>query len=447
MKSTGSRIRNRNQLLKQFIALLICSLLFPSSTLAGNFTPLEKSSNGASPNFLTGLSLSGYFETGERSQAEDFEEEEDDREYSYQKYHLKLEHKLSGRFNYRLGSFIYDKDYKSTDSLDNTSRIFKAGGSYYLFKQKQKSLKLDIELKYKEKRYEDSPSDEYDQVMLLPALSYNKKSSYSIKLSTGVNSYDYLSTGGNDQLRFFSKLGAKKYLLQKKLVIAASYKFDTATRKRADKRKNKNDFMLGFDYIFAIPFIHKITARAGIGQRDTKDDDERDEDFDYRYVRFYIKTEHRLNPKIKSIYRYQYFKKDYLTADLDHSGFYISSKFRYKMLADETRELYFNFNTKHKEVDYDLKSGSDYDKETLEIKGTYRKKKDWKTSVSLQGSFYDFKGSARDRNRYYVRFYFNKLFPSKDIVLSLSSKYKYTDNREANDTEEKSLRLAFTYKF
>ncbi|MEF9437758.1 MAG: hypothetical protein L0922_03050 [Candidatus Mariimomonas ferrooxydans] len=121
------------------------------------------------------MSLSGYFEAGERSQAEDFEEEEDDREYSYQRYHLKLEHKLSGRFNYRLGSFIYDKDYKSTDSLDNTSRIFKAGGSYYLFKQKQKSLKLDIALKYKEKRYEDAPSDEYDQVMLSPALSYNKK--------------------------------------------------------------------------------------------------------------------------------------------------------------------------------------------------------------------------------------------------------------------------------
>ncbi|MEF9437759.1 MAG: hypothetical protein L0922_03055, partial [Candidatus Mariimomonas ferrooxydans] len=35
-----------------------------------------------------------------------------------------------------------------------------------------------------------------------------KKNSYSIKLNTGVNSYDYLSTGGNDQLRFFSKLGS-----------------------------------------------------------------------------------------------------------------------------------------------------------------------------------------------------------------------------------------------
>jgi hypothetical protein len=418
---------------KDFLAgcffLVICSLLFP---------PLS---------FATDFALSGYFESGNRSQAEDFEEEEEDREYAYQNYHLKFKHKLSDRFNYILSSFIYNKDYKSRDSLDNISKIFNAKGSYYLNKQKQESLKLDIKLKYKEKRYRNTPSSEYDQIMFSPKLTYDKKDSYAINLSTGINNYDYVSTRGNDQLKFFSQLGAKRYMVEKKLMLTSSYKLETTAHKRTNRRKNKNDFMFGFDYIFDIPFIYKITARAKLGQRDTKDDDERDEDFDYKYRQFYVKIAHRITSKLKNDFKYQYFKKDYLTADLDHSGFYIRSNWRYKMLADETQELYFNFTSKYKDVNYVLKSGSNYKKETLGIKGTYKRKKNWKTSVSLQGNFYGYEDSTKDKNRYYTKLSFEKLFLEKDLSLSLDFKYKYTDNKQADNTEEESVRLAFKYKF
>ncbi|MEF9426120.1 MAG: hypothetical protein L0956_02720 [Candidatus Mariimomonas ferrooxydans] len=252
---------------------------------------------------------------------------------------------------------------------------------------------------------------------------------------------------GNDQFKFFSKVAAKRYLFEKRLVLASSYKLEITAHKRADRRKNKNDFMAGFDYRFNKPLIHKITARAKLGQRDTKDDDERDEDFDYRYREFYIKIESRITSKIRATSKYHYFRKDYLTADLDHSGFYILIIWRYTMLADETQGLYFNLISKHKEVDYTIKQGSNYKKETLEIKGNYRRKKKWKVSVSLQGSIYDLKDSARDKNRYYSKISFDKLFPEKNLVLSLYFKYKYTDNRQANNTEAESVRLAFRYKF
>ncbi len=423
--------------MKNHVALLvICSLLFPSLSLAMDFT------------------LSGYFEAGKRSQAEDYEEEDEDREYTYQNYHLTLKHKLSDRLSYKLGSFIYNKDYKSMDSLDNISKIFNANGSYYLKKQKEKSLRLDVRLKYKEKRYRNTPSSEYNQIMFSPKLTYDKKDYYAINLRTGINNYDYVSTGrdrlvprGNDQLKLFSKLGVRRYLLEKKLTLTSSYKFETATHKRTNRQKDKNDFMFGFDYIFDIPCIYKITTRAKFGQRDTKDDDERDEDFDYKYRQFYLKTEHRINPELKTGIKYQFFKKNYLTADLDHSGFYIRSSWRYKRLADETQELYFNFTAKHKDVNYVLKSGSDYKKETVGIKGTYKRKKDWKTSVSLQGNFYNYEDSTNDRNRYYTKLSFEKLFPEKDLGLSLIFKYKYTDNKQANNTDEASIRLAFEYKF
>ncbi len=443
MQNPGNRIIGINLIKKSFLTA-ICLLWIPSLSFASNFTPLE---NFGGAFFPMGFNLSGYIETGKKTQAEDFEEEEEDREYTYQKYRLGLKYRLSDHVMYELGSLIHDKDYESTDSLDNISKIFNAKGSYYLNKQKKESLKLDIRLKYKEKRFRNSPAGEYDQIIFSPRLTYTKKDAYTINLSIGINDYDYRNITGNDQLKFFSKIEAKRYLLEKRLVLASSYKLEITAHKRANRRKNKNDFMAGFDYRVDKPLIHKITARAKLGQRDTKDDDERDEDFDYRYGEFYVKIESRITSKIGATSKYHYFKKDYLTADLDHSGFYILSVCRYVILADKTQGLYFNFIFKHKEVDYTVKQGSNYKKETLEIKGTYRRKKKWKVSASLQGSIYDFKDAARDKNRYYSKISFDKLFPEENLVLSLYFKYKYTDNRQANDTEAESVRLAFRYKF
>ena len=120
---------NSNYLIKQLVLLIICLLSFSSLCRADN------------------SSLSGYFEAGNRSQSEDFEEENEDREYAYQNYHLRFRDKPSDRLSYEFGTFIYDKDYKSKDSLDNISKIFIAKGSYYLDKQKTDSFKLDVTLK------------------------------------------------------------------------------------------------------------------------------------------------------------------------------------------------------------------------------------------------------------------------------------------------------------
>lgn len=117
------------------------------------------------------------------------------------------------------------------------------------------------------------------------------------------------------------------------------------------------------------------------------------------------------------------------------------------MLADEKQELYFNLTSKHKDVNYVIKSGSDYKKETLGIKGTYKRKQNWKTSASLQGNLYDFEDSTKNKNRYYTKLSFEKLFMEKDLSLSLDFKYKYTDNKQADNTEEESVRLAFNYRF
>lgn len=412
------------------LLLLLASLIFlPSLSSADNST------------------LSGYFEAGRKSQSEDFEEEEEDREYTYHNYHLRFRNEASDRATHELSSFIYDKDYRSEDRLDNVSKILNTGGSYYINKIKNEYLRLDIKLKYREKRYRESPSSEYDQIMFSPGLIYNRKDYYSINLSAGVNNYDYLFSENNDQLKFFSRIRAKKYFLEKKLQVVTSYKIETAAHRRVDKRKNKNDFMLGADYVFDSTLIYKAFAEMQAGQRDTKDDDERDEDFDYKYRQFKAETEHKIAEKVKTDISYQYFRKDYLSAEFDHSGFHIGNVWRCKIIDDEMQKLSLNFTAAHKDVDYVLKSGSGYRKETIGIESVYARKKNWEAVVSVQGNFYKYDDLSRDKNRYYTVLSLEKHFPEKAISISAKVKYKYTDNKYANNTREESARLAFEYKF
>src|SRR3989338_9473326 len=104
------------------MGLIIGLLVLPSFARSDDFT------------------LSGYTEAGNRSTAEDYEEEDTDDDYTYRNYHLKFGQKVSGLLSYDISSFVYDKDYKGRDSLDNISRLFKTNWAYYLKKLKEESL-------------------------------------------------------------------------------------------------------------------------------------------------------------------------------------------------------------------------------------------------------------------------------------------------------------------
>jgi len=427
-------------MVKRWLFLIVGILILPS--LARAEEPAE-AQRAKADDFV----LSGYTEVGKRSTAEDYEEEDTDDDYAYQNYHLKLEQEVSDRLSYDISSFIYKKDYKSRDSLDNISRLFKTNWSYYLRKLKEDSLKLDFKLRYKEKRYKNTPGSEYDQINVAPTLTFKKKDLYTVDLTAGIDNFDYLAPGAKDQLKIFSKIGGNRYFLDKKLMLTSAYKIETLEQKIINRKRTKQEVAGGFDYLFDLPWLYKITTRAGWGQRDTKEDEERDEDFDYEYWSYYTKTEHKINPKLKTDLKYQYFKKDYISADLDHRGFYIQNGWDYEILDDEKQRWGLEFNIEHKDVDYTLKTGNNYKKETAELKASYQRKKNWKTSVSLEENFYDFNDSSNDKKRYYAKLSVEKLFFKGDVVLLADFKYRYTDYEQKDDSRTEAVRLAFKYKF
>ena len=416
-------------MVKRALFLIIGLLVLPSLTQADDFT------------------LSGYTEIGRRSTAEDYEEEDTDDDYTYQNYHLKFGQEVSNRLSYDISSFIYNRDYKSRDSLDNISRIFKLNSSYFLRKLKEESLELDFKLKYKQKRYKNSPQNEYDEIRTVPTLTFEEKDLYKIVLALGIDNFDYLSEGEKDQFKIFTKLGLERYLLEKNLRLISSYRIENTEQEKIDRKRTKQEVLAGFDYSFNLPWIYKFVSRLEWGQRDTKEEEERDEDFDYEYWRYYTKTEHRIGPKLKTTLKYQYFKKDYISADLDHRGFYIGNDWDYEVLDDEKQRIGFDFGLEHKDVKYNLKTGNDYQKETLKAKAIYKRKKNWETSLALEQNFYDFNDTSNDKKRTYVKLSGEKLFLEGDLVLSVDLKYRYTDYKQGNDKEQEAIRLAFRYRF
>ena len=411
--------------MKQVILFTISGLLvFSSLAEASDFT------------------LSGYTEVGKKSTAEDYEEEDTDDEYNYQNYHLKLKQDISDRPSYDISSFIYNKDYKSQDSLDNLSRIFKTNWSY----KPEESTKIDLKLQYKEKRYKNTPTSEYNQIKFEPQIRF-KEELYALNFACGVNNYEYLAAGQKNELRFFGKLGLDRYFLDKKLMFTANYKIEEAEQHKADRKKTKHEVLGGADYIFDLSLIDKITTRVGWGERDSKDDDDRDVDYDYEYWRYYTKTEHRISEKLKTNLKYQYFKKDYASVDLDNRGFYIQNSWAYEVLDDKNQRLLCEFELEHKDVAYGLKNDNDYTKETAGIEASYQRKKNWKASAGFEGNFYDFNNSRNDKKRYYTKLGFEKLFLDKDLTLGVDFKYRHTDYKQGNDKNDEAVRVEFEYRF
>ncbi|MDP2922732.1 MAG: hypothetical protein Q8O30_03300 [Candidatus Omnitrophota bacterium] len=451
------------------------NFVFNSSSM---LEPNVKSTAIASSSLL----LTGYAEAGKRSTSEDYEEEGTDDDYSYYDYHLKLGQKISDRISYDIGSFIYDKHYNTKDSLDNISRTFKTNWSYYLMPPQERLLELGFKLNYKEKRYENSPGSEYNRITAAPLLSFTEKDLYAIDVSAGVDEFNYLETGEKDQLNFFSKIGGKRYFLDKKLMLTSSYKIETLEQEIINRERTKQEALGGFDYLFDgstssldfardgepvepltinpkacrridFPWLYKITTRVGWGQRDTKEDEERDEDYDYEYWSGYVKSEHRINRKLKTGLKYQYFKKDYISGDLNNRGFYIQNNWDYEILDDEKQKIWLDLGIEYKGVDYTLEEDNNYKKEIAEIKLSYQKKKNslghsgWKTSLVLEGNSYDYNDSINNKKRYYIKLSGEKLFLKERLALSLDLKYRYTDYEQGNDKEQEAVRVAFKYRF
>ncbi|MCM8812872.1 MAG: hypothetical protein NC924_02920 [Candidatus Omnitrophica bacterium] len=398
--------------------------------------------------------VGGYVESGARSTAEDYEDAGADDDYTYRKYHLRYGSKDTAWFTsgmglkvgFDLATLIQEKDYQTKDSLDNRSRSVKAKWLLGIVDD-EGSIELSLPLAYKEKRYSNSPQHEYDRLTVAPAVVFREYDIGSIDISGGITSYDYAANNDKDQLNIFGKIGASRYLLDQCVLLSSSYRVQSADEHEIGRRKTKQEVMGGLDIRPDWPWLRTISHRLFWGQRDTRDDEERDEDYDYEYWRYYTKTTHKINKRLKTDLKYEYFKKDYLSAAIDHRGFSLLNSWDYELLADVMRRVWFGLDAEYKNVRYAVGDNDDYTKERLALSANYQQKKNWKAMVSVEDNYYDQAGRQNDRNRWYARLRGEKWFRGGDFSLTAEFKYRYTDYRERNTTTRNAVRAGAECKF
>jgi hypothetical protein len=389
------------------------------------------------------FSLNGYAEAGKRYTSEDYTEEDFDRDYHYLNYHLKFFHKVSNKLNYDLRSFLYNKKYNTANELDNISRIFKSKFSNRI----SKLFYFDLSLKYREKRFKVDNIKDFNQLTLAPQLTFKRYNHYSFTLLTGFDNYNYLSKDNRDQLKIFSNLRAKRYLLTKKLILDAAYKVETMNKAKINRKKIKHNLAGGFSYSFSNDWFYKISHKTKWGYSDTKDDDQRDIDYDYHYLNHHTKTEHRFKRNLKMDLNYHYFKKNYLNIDLDHHGFIIDNNWDYEIINAGNKRIWFDLNLSYKVVNYSERMKYTYQKESFLGKINIQKKELWKISFALQSHFYQYDHSIYDKNRYYPHLYGEKFFFADAMKLSLDIRYRYMDYKEKNNSADLSVKFGFQYEF
>ena len=390
-------------------------------------------------------SVSGFFDRGKKSTLDDYESEELSADYSFQKYFLRWDEKLSPKLNASLSVQDYDKDYRQSDALDNKTRSVKSGWVYMVQKDSQTSLEADLGLKYQTKRFTNSPINEYDQVKALPSISYDKKDDYQIDFSLGLDDYVYQHAGQKDQRSVLSSLGLNKFLLDKRLRLSGDYKIDNTRRSVTDRRKTKQDTSAGFDYTFALAWVEKLTGRLSFAQRDTKSEEERDDDFDYTYRQFYLKTSHKLKSGLDTTLKYQYFERDYLGTDLDNRGFLLANRWACDLFDDSKQKSWLAAGIEHKRVDFVFLNADDLDKDSLDAAITFQQKKDWEVSCGFAFDLYRYRDHTLNQQADYFLAGVKKWFKGKSASLYLDYKFKLTDHRAANTTRYETVRLGFAW--
>ena len=392
------------------------------------------------------LITTAFIETGSKSTADIFEEEDDDSDFSYDKYYSKIDYK-EDRLRCLLSYLSSDKDYSNKDTLDNRTDTIHTDLSYLFKKTKEDTVKLNIDLKYRERRYANSQTNNYDQFNPMLELAFKEKDIWSLALSTGLSDYHYPEAQDKDQLKRIGKIEVTRFIVPGTLETIASYRREESDRIQAGKDTLKDISILGFDYKVPIPYIRLIRFRIENGERDTKDEEERDEDLDYSYQRWYVTTQGVFSSRFSSTLKYQHWSKDYLTQDIDHRAFYITSNSRYDLINKNAMRIYLNLELEHKETDYTINDLLSYDKDSLETRATY-KRDSWKHSLGVRTDHYDYpQDPSSNRDTYYTKMSIEKEFNKGDSTLSIDLKYKLKDFDTDSDTEQDSIRLTFEQRF
>lgn len=395
--------------------------------------------------------LSGFFEAGNRSTIEAIEAKST-LAYDYAKYYLRYKYPIKKPLNLTLVYNSYAKKYEDRKELNNNTISIKSYWDYSLFVRKDSSLKFDVDLGWREKKYKEKDVYTNSQWLLKLKSTYRIEDLWSVSGEMGYKDYDYFLTEGKDRKEFSERVEGKRYFSDKRLQFLALLNFRQTD---FDSQPDTNQFIyrLGVKVRPEVSFLSEMTGRIEEGKKYTDEDIEEEQEGDYyfKYRRWWLKTEHPVLERMYTVLKYTDYNKDYKdyeTVNFDHSWYEIENQWRYVVLKNPVKRLSLTFGYFHRETDYSQRKISSYDKDSVEMGINYSLKNNWRALLNLGLGIYDYTmGREKDKKTYSMNIQFGKEIIARKLALAMEYKWKLKDYEAKPDKTQNAGRVSIDYKF
>lgn len=395
--------------------------------------------------FAQNNQIDASFETGRQSAADNFEEEDFQTQYTYHNERLKAKLNEGGRAQFEATTHHSEKDYKTANTLSNRMDQNQAGFAYDFNPAKDISTVLGADFGYKTKRYENQPTESYNRGTVAPFFTMAQKDLYRFTVTAGFDRYDYLKTIVKDQNKYFGKVEGSRYLLDKRLTLISSFKETVEEQKIAQRVKNKEEFIGKADYKINQLLIRRAAVRVKLGQKDTKEEDERDIDFDYRYKGIQLTTYHEINDVTDTDFAIETSRKRYLGTYPGHTMLRMANGWKRVLIKNEKARWWADLTAEYKKVNFEAPA-DDYNRKSLTLNTVYQRKEAWKTGLGLEARRYNYRVGT-DKTRYYAGLTFEKKYLADTLITETELKYRLTRHDVQNDREQRAIKAGVSYKF
>lgn len=391
--------------------------------------------------------LEPYFATGEKSQTDGIEDRDLSGSFKYYKYGLSFNSKPQDAPALKLAFEEYRKDFLNNIQSDVNTYTSKMGVGFPLLNDKDSSLDADLDFLVRNKRYDDSPNSEYDQIETKGAIKYKLKDMYSLGVSGGINNYEYRNRSDSDVLKTFLKLSPEVYLFDKTLELGGFFRIRWLDN--SGNNKDATETILSGDTALSLemPLLYKIKAGIETGKENTQDTEDREDSLRYKYTKWDITTYHKFNKRLKTQLEYGQKRRDYLSDNNDYENWHIENKSNFKLLESELFDLNLFTEGEHKETEFNKAHSNSYIKNEITGGLSFLKMANWSLKPEFTFTKYNYTSeSTSDENSYRAKVSAKK-YINENFILEGYYWYKWKDYRYKPDIEQWTLNLSCSIKF
>ncbi|MFA5116318.1 MAG: hypothetical protein WC486_03450 [Candidatus Omnitrophota bacterium] len=398
------------------------------------------------PVIAQNTSLKTSWETGKISTSEILEEEDISADLTYNKYRFSLEQELSPEFTLGFDNTYYRKDYEGQSALSNHSNQAQISLNY--LPENNNALtpsKLSFKYLNKGKYYEHSEADRYIQNKAELGAAFKKDDDWRLNLKTGFNDYSYNSSSGKNETQLYFNTDVTKKLLDERLTLSTLSRVKHIERRA---RNERNQYIWGQEasYKLNLPYFKEVSASIQKGQMQTQDEDERDDERDFKYTTWQVKSRHPLLKELETTLKYQMTKREYNGANYSWKRTLFENMVQYKLIDKKSTDLSANLKVYHKKIDFLVSRNSNYDKNSAALELKLNQKGDYKLSGGFGWNQKDYSFSPlRNRDAYTWKASLEKTI--SELTFYLDYKHELKDYEYASDRTYDVVKCAVEYRF